>query len=1049
MRRFGTVVVSIMTAVVVAGFWLPHHGGVPGPTQVRAERQSAMVDMEIHSVDPPSGQNDLDVDIVIGGSGFISGASAVMGDIALSDVTVVSATRLTAVVPWGTAPGVYSVTVTNPAESPVTLSNAFTVTLGIGVWTAGSLDGGRVEQVLISPADPGAVYAAVFDLGLFRSRDGGTSWTYVWAGTAGHVALDLLDADRLYSQDARSVDGGLTWSPMSAFGMPYPHPSVPGRTYMASNDYTGGPHLWRSDNYGVTWNEATTGLTDTQVSGLVFDPSSPDMLYVGTVNGNLFGSTNAGNSWHYIAKPLDSIGALAINPRDPYEVWASSECFSTINRTVRSTNHALTAWEPLTTAVGSAATIAFAPIAWGEPYSETVYLAGCFNTVARSMDDGVTWASGVFVDYSDYHASLALHPTQAGTLFVSSSRVGVEKSVDAGASWDVTNRGIAAVVPKRLVSVPDDPASLYAMTENGLYLLTQGGATWALLNGDLTDAYAVDAETPSRVYATSGTSYAWDLVTSDDGGWTWQTTATVSTTAPYADYNVTMPTMLIGQPGTPSTLLASLNLIRFGNPWLEAGAIYRSTDSGAHWTRATIDGAAGVDSPVGGLTYDGLTPTTVYALSNGSGTLRSTDGGQTWQRVGASIGALDHVDALAAEPVPPYRIYAASDHGNGIYISSDHGDTWQLAPSGLFGHWVNEMRFTGDTPPRLYAATHDGLFYTTDGAVGWSRSAGALGQMPALSLAATRVGDRSVLYVGSSGGSLPGIVTARLALTDPVAPLPPGVYRYTAVAGEAGSDLPWEQANANGFGSPENASVAALAVYGDRLYAGTWRTAGSAQVWRTLNGRSWSQVVPSWGVSNTNVSDMEAFRDYLYVGTQNEQGGELWRTNGVTWTPVAQGGFGDAKNTGMDTLAVFSDTLYVATANADTGPEIWRSASGDAGSWVPVANGLGGVMDVYQGHLYVGTSAVGGAALWRSGDGLTWTPVFTNGLGEANTHVAAMAEFDGAFYIGTRNVATGGQVWRSADGLQWTPVFKYGLGNPDNQRVYGLVSTAQQPLRRD
>ena len=278
---------------------------------------------------------------------------------------------------------------------------------------------------------------------------------------------------------------------------------------------------------------------------------------------------------------------------------------------------------------------------------------------------------------------------------------------------------------------------------------------------------------------------------------------------------------------------------------------------------------------------------------------------------------------------------------------------------------------------------------------------------------------------------------------DTAAPLTAGVYRYTVVAGEVVSDLPWEQVNENGFGSAENAAIAALAEYDGRLYAGTWNQARSAQVWRTPDGQSWDQVVPSWSVSNTNVSDMETFGSYLYVGTLNEQGGELWRTNGVTWTAVAQGGLGDAKNTGIETLAVFSNTLYLSTANAENGPEIWRSASGDAGSWVPVASDLGGVMDVYAGHLYVGTSQAGSAALWRSGDGLTWTPVFTDGLGEANTHVAAMAEFDGAFYIGTRNVSTGGQVWRSVDGLQWAPVFKYGLGNPDNQRVYGLVSSPQ------
>jgi hypothetical protein len=63
--------------------------------------------------------------------------------------------------------------------------------------------------------------------------------------------------------------------------------------------------------------------------------------------------------------------------------------------------------------------------------------------------------------------------------------------------------------------------------------------------------------------------------------------------------------------------------------------------------------------------------------------------------------------------------------------------------------------------------------------------------------------------------------------------------------------------------------------------------------------------------------------------------------------------------------------------------------------------------------------------------------------GEENTHVAALAEFEGILYIGLRNVSTGGQVWRSANGLDWTPAFRFGLGNPDNGRAYGLIASPQ------
>lgn len=276
-------------------------------------------------------------------------------------------------------------------------------------------------------------------------------------------------------------------------------------------------------------------------------------------------------------------------------------------------------------------------------------------------------------------------------------------------------------------------------------------------------------------------------------------------------------------------------------------------------------------------------------------------------------------------------------------------------------------------------------------------------------------------------------------------------------AADGASPLGWQQSNASGFGNPENNTIGALAVFNNSLYAGTWNNNGM-QVWRTNDGHTWNQEYPYWSNSNTEALCAAPFGSYLYVGTGNESGGEIWRTNGTGWWQVASGGLGDANNYGFSAFAVFSNYLYVATANippliggSGNGVEIWRSSSGDTGSWQQVnADGFGAgptftdiVMDVYQGYLYVGVPLIQGntsiAQLWRSQNGTTWTPVFTDGLGDAgNTHVSSMAEFKGNFYIGMRN-PSGGQVWRSSDGMNWTPVFTDGLGDPTNSRPYGLI----------
>jgi hypothetical protein len=270
--------------------------------------------------------------------------------------------------------------------------------------------------------------------------------------------------------------------------------------------------------------------------------------------------------------------------------------------------------------------------------------------------------------------------------------------------------------------------------------------------------------------------------------------------------------------------------------------------------------------------------------------------------------------------------------------------------------------------------------------------------------------------------------------------------------------LSWRQINPSGFGVAGNYAISSLDVFGRALYAGVWNDAG-AQVWRTVDGRTWGAVTPPWAAANSAVGDAQAFGGSLYVGAANEAGGEIWRTDGAAWQQVASGGLGDAGNFAMNAFEVFAGQLYVATSNLTSGVEIWRSSTGDSGSWQQVnADGFGrGVtredvtLAVYGGDLYVGISRVVAAGaraeLWRSADGAQWTPIFTNGLGYAsNTHVSAIAEFQGQLYIGLRNEVTGGQLWRSGSGLDWTPVFVDGLGAQSNSWTYGLLPHGEQLL---
>lgn len=747
-------------------------------------------------VDPASASNDLDTRVLITGSNFIATPFVLIGNTPLNDVIWVSATLLEATVPWGLAPGVYDLTVENPGGESGTLAQAFTVTEGIGVWNATALYGGSVGELAINPLTPTVLYAASENVGLFRTTDGAGHWSFIASATAvRHLALVPAAPDTLYLAMTRRIsfglhrsdDGGDTWTPLDAPGdRPYPHPTDPDVVYVAQDGSSGG--LWRSDNRGLDWVTVTTGLTDTHLTALAFHPTHPLTMAVGTGNGNIFLSTDGGASWSHVAQPLDAVATLAFNPRGDHELWASTICFSSDSKTLRSTDAGYTAWAPVADPVGSAPmpTIAFPPAAWDSvAYSRTVFVNGCWGDAYRSDDDGASW-SPYGPQTGDW--ALALHPSLDTHAYRSSASDAVVATSDGGTTWYVANQGLTAVVPRQLEVVPGRADQLYALTEreDGLYRGTQGGAVWQFLTvaGEWgISTVLADPVTPTRVYAGRGDPADRILVQiSPDAGETWPVTSEIPVSG-YTDCP-NFANALAAHASQPGVVLLGAEHFCFGMPGVHTGDLYYSSDAGLTWTPATISGMSTI-SPVTAIAHDLLTPTIVYASTGiwdmGSGLLRSTDGGQTWARVGASVSALDVVFDLAVEQSAPHRVFALTN-ADGIYVSADHGLTWAQAADPFLGSQVEQLLCTAEDPSVVYAAVSQswrgpGLYRSRDGAQTWERVPGALGSLPIYALDAATAEDRVFLYAGTTGGTVAAPAT-RAQAADASTLVSAGVYRF-------------------------------------------------------------------------------------------------------------------------------------------------------------------------------------------------------------------------------------------------------------------------------
>jgi hypothetical protein len=208
--------------------------------------------------------------------------------------------------------------------------------------------------------EPGTLYAGIEPAGLFRSFDRGASWEPVnslnehptnrsWQPAGGGLALgsiqhDPSDPRRIYCSLSaggvyRSDDGGGSWTPCNrgvrVEFLPdrYPlsgqcvhrlmaHPTQPGRLYQ--QNHCG---VYRSDDHGDSWIEITAGLPSEFGYALAIDPHDADVAYVipeesshmrTTVGGMLrvFRTQDAGATWEPLTRGLPQQHAYVSILRD-------------------------------------------------------------------------------------------------------------------------------------------------------------------------------------------------------------------------------------------------------------------------------------------------------------------------------------------------------------------------------------------------------------------------------------------------------------------------------------------------------------------------------------------------------------------------------------------------------------------------------------------------------------------------------------------------------------------------------------------------------------
>jgi photosystem II stability/assembly factor-like uncharacterized protein len=595
-------------------------------------------------------------------------------------------------------------------------------------WTRTGLDDSRqIGRILVDPHDArtllvaalGHAYAPNETRGVFRSTDGGSTWTRTLFRDSDTGAIDLAaDATgrvvfaslwqtrrppwNVYPPSKgpgsglfKSTDGGVTWTPIRGGGFPSNGlgkigiavaPSDPNRVYAIVDAKAGG--LYRSDDGGATWRlvDADPRLWDRgwYFCHVTVDPKNPDLVYISDTS--FYRSTDGGA--HFTAIKGSPSGDDFHQP-------------------------------------------------WIDPTDGSHLAVASDQGTSISHDGGVTWSSwfnqptGQFFHVATdnafpYHLYGAQQDSGAVMILSRSDHRGIQER-----DW----RPITAGGENGYIAPdPRDTNIIYGgnvVRENLRTSQTRTLSPTAGRPGQWRDEWTL----PLAFGADGALYFARQFVfRSLDRGDHWMTVSRDLARA---------------HAGTPATLDPAT-----------AADVEGPEPRGIVWSLSPSSKSANV---VWAGTDDGLVHLTL-------------DGAKTWQNVTPpGVTVWSHVSGIEASHFDDHSAYVAVDRHRldddrpYIYVTRDAGHTWREVSAGIpDGSFVNAIREDPVRPGLLYAATETGVYVSFDDGVSWQS---LRLNMPFVSVRdiSVRNGDLAIATHGRAFWVLDDIVPLRQLAVNAVA----------------------------------------------------------------------------------------------------------------------------------------------------------------------------------------------------------------------------------------------------------------------------------------
>lgn len=416
---------------------------------------------------------------------------------------------------------------------------------------------GRATAIAVHPTNPDLVYVGTSQGGLYRTNNGGTTWTPIMDSAMslaiGSVAISPSDPEIVY---VGTGEGNFVFDAFFGVG------------------------VYRIENASTTatlvgpLNKDAAGadvLTGRSVSEVVVHPTDPNVIFISTTQGNggvgaaglpsapargVFRSTNAASTSPTFTR-LAGLAAgadvnvrdIAIDPADPNVLVAgvglgpnitapmvgglhrSGDALSPSPTFTRVLAFNSTNLSELTTELAS-----MRPV--GAPnavfYAATGNLGG---RLLRSNDGGITWTQQIDNNFCSpqcfFDIAVAVSPANPEQVYLGGSPALVSAySSNGGLTFSEGGSGVH-VDTHAFAVAPSNPSVVYLGTDGGIYRSNNGGASYASLNtaqfsAVLFTGLAVHPTDPNitlggtqdngTIYHDSGVSAAWNMADGFDGG---------------------------------------------------------------------------------------------------------------------------------------------------------------------------------------------------------------------------------------------------------------------------------------------------------------------------------------------------------------------------------------------------------------------------------------------------------------------------------------------------------------------------------------------------